>query len=263
MQRIIIVVAAVIFLVAGLLAGMSYKRLFLSSPEETRTASEATVRPPAEEQSAPAQAEESVQAPETTASAEQAPAQDAGSKESGVQESATQEKPPLEVMEELIETQFQEIEKLKAELARLQKSKGSQADGSQKKGQPKGPQPLSYQCEELFEPGQLSFTDKGTELLKELAEKVLAQQEYRAMICGHSDDSALGSAKTKIYGDNLGLSVARALEVARGLFALGVPADLVAVCGYGEAKPQAPNDTPNNMAKNRRVEITFLPLDQD
>jgi chemotaxis protein MotB len=39
---------------------------------------------------------------------------------------------------------------------------------------------------------------------------------------------------------------------------LGMAADRFEVAGYGEFRPAAPNDTRENRAKNRRVEIILL-----
>jgi len=37
-----------------------------------------------------------------------------------------------------------------------------------------------------------------------------------------------------------------------------VPADSLTAVGKGEADPIAPNDTPENKAKNRRIELIVL-----
>lgn len=246
MQKVIIVVAAVIFLVAGLLAGLSYKRLFLSPEEEPQAASTEQQVRPSETTPTPSTVQETIPQPEQASSTqEQAPEQ----------KPKADEKPPVEVMEELIETQFQEIENLKAELAQLR----GDYPGAVDKEDGSGPLKLVYRCQELFNQGQVDLSDKGLGVVRELAKKVMNQQKYSLMICGHTDDSALGRAKSKAYGDNLGLSVARALEVARELFNQGVPAELIAVCGYGDARPEVPNNSQENMAQNRRVVVTFQP----
>ena len=47
----------------------------------------------------------------------------------------------------------------------------------------------------------------------------------------------------------------RANAVKEVLIKVGVPNDRVTTEGFGAEKPVAPNDTPENRAKNRRVEI--------
>jgi OmpA-OmpF porin, OOP family len=54
---------------------------------------------------------------------------------------------------------------------------------------------------------------------------------------------------------NLRLSQRRAESVVAYLVARGIDADRLAAVGYGESAPVAPNDTPENMYKNRRVDM--------
>jgi outer membrane protein OmpA-like peptidoglycan-associated protein/uncharacterized membrane protein YeaQ/YmgE (transglycosylase-associated protein family) len=65
--------------------------------------------------------------------------------------------------------------------------------------------------------------------------------------------------------DNLGdpvanrrLSLERATAVKDVLVKAGVPADRISTEGIGSEKPVAPNDTEENRAKNRRIELTVL-----
>lgn len=69
-----------------------------------------------------------------------------------------------------------------------------------------------------------------------------------AVIEGHTDD--VGSASS-----NKILSMDRAIVVKRELKERGVSGDDLSVVGYGEERPVAPNDTDDNRAKNRRVEV--------
>jgi outer membrane protein OmpA-like peptidoglycan-associated protein len=50
----------------------------------------------------------------------------------------------------------------------------------------------------------------------------------------------------------------RADAVADFLKSQGVPAALITTTGLGQAHPEAPNDTPQGRAKNRRVEIDIV-----
>ena len=52
------------------------------------------------------------------------------------------------------------------------------------------------------------------------------------------------------------LSERRAQSIVSCLTTAGVDAKMLAAVGYGETRPVAPNDTPENRAKNRRIEFT-------
>jgi len=67
-------------------------------------------------------------------------------------------------------------------------------------------------------------------------------------VAGHAD--ARGRAKR-----NLALSQRRARAVVTYLIQKGIDAGRLEAVGYGEARPVAPNDTPQNRAKNRRIEV--------
>lgn len=54
---------------------------------------------------------------------------------------------------------------------------------------------------------------------------------------------------------NLKLSQDRAEAVVAYLVANGIDGDRLSAVGYGESAPVAPNDTPENMYKNRRVDM--------
>ena len=58
---------------------------------------------------------------------------------------------------------------------------------------------------------------------------------------------------------NWELSAQRALTVTRALLAAGVPERSVFSAGFGASNPVAPNDTVENRARNRRVEIAPIP----
>ncbi len=256
MQRIIIVAAAVIFLVAGVLVGMSYRRWFppaedkpLAEAVETDGSAAAPKSPVAMDEPKPSAA---------TADTENPP---------------TGKQPPVEGMEGLIETQFQELEKLKKQVAQLRQENKTQAGlienlkhetnlqaGSGSTSKPELKQ-VVFLGSDLFLPGKVSLSPKGYKSLKPLAERISTMGKIRITVSGHTDNARLGSPKMKRYGDNLGLSVARALEVARGLISLGVPQKSIGVCGYGDSRPAVPNTSPKNMARNRRVVISFSPVE--
>jgi outer membrane protein OmpA-like peptidoglycan-associated protein len=69
-------------------------------------------------------------------------------------------------------------------------------------------------------------------------------------IDGHTDSSGDPVANRR-------LSLERANAVKDVLVKAGVPADRIRTEGCGSEKPIAPNDTEENRAKNRRIELTF------
>ncbi|MEN2993605.1 MAG: FG-GAP-like repeat-containing protein [Bacteroidia bacterium] len=101
--------------------------------------------------------------------------------------------------------------------------------------------------------------DKATlrpESIEELERVVRFLQEnpsLRVEISGHTDSDG-----SDIY--NLRLSQARAQAVVDYLVGRGIEATRLVARGYGESRPVAPNDTPENKQKNRRTELKILGL---
>lgn len=95
----------------------------------------------------------------------------------------------------------------------------------------------------LFATDSAALTAQGKAWLGEFFATAGA---FAYAVYGHTDASA--SAR-----DNMELSKQRALAVAQVARASGAVVERVG--GYGETRPVAPNTTPTNMQKNRRVEI--------
>lgn len=87
---------------------------------------------------------------------------------------------------------------------------------------------------------------QSEKVLKHLSEAVAACPTLSVEIQGHTD--ADGDEAS-----NLELSNRRALAVAAALEQRGVPKGRLTAKGYGKSQPVAPNDTPENKAKNRRI----------
>ena len=72
---------------------------------------------------------------------------------------------------------------------------------------------------------------------------------------GHTDNIPIETAR---FQSNWQLSSARAIAVAEELFSTGqLEQSRFAVTGFADARPLVPNDTPENRATNRRVEIVI------
>jgi outer membrane protein OmpA-like peptidoglycan-associated protein len=89
-----------------------------------------------------------------------------------------------------------------------------------------------------------------TELLR-LADYLQRNPDRKIMIEGHTDNT--GSSEY-----NLQLSQLRAQSVESDLISSGVAPERIRAIGYGETRPEAPNDTATGRQQNRRVEIVIL-----
>lgn len=107
----------------------------------------------------------------------------------------------------------------------------------------------------FFDSGSAKLKPDSIPTLRGLAEG-LQQYANRFRVEGHTDSQPIRSSQ---FRSNWELSTARATNVIHFLVdsAAFAPEALSAV-GYGEFQPLAPNDTPEQRAKNRRVDIVVL-----
>lgn len=106
----------------------------------------------------------------------------------------------------------------------------------------------------LFESGSADLKPEAKAVLDTLAE-ILKFLPNKIRVEGHTDNKPINTVK---FPSNWHLSVARALNTAYYLMGKGVPPEKISIVGYSEYKPIAPNDTEENRAKNRRVDIVIL-----
>jgi flagellar motor protein MotB len=113
----------------------------------------------------------------------------------------------------------------------------------------------------LFDLNSAELRSGGRTLLQEMAKPLssyLSSREESLMVSGFTDDLPMRGA-LRTYKDNWELSVQRALTVVRALGEAGVPEDALFAAGFGENHPVATNDSEENRAKNRRVEMAPVP----
>lgn len=113
----------------------------------------------------------------------------------------------------------------------------------------------------LFELNSANLRPEGEALVASLAAPLRAYSEARdvsIMIAGFTDSSPVIAVPNGIR-DNWELSSQRALTVVRALARAGLPPSRIFAAGFGDSHPVAPNDTPENRAKNRRVEVAPVP----
>ena len=107
---------------------------------------------------------------------------------------------------------------------------------------------LSHAGNINFRSGSARLDVAGSALLDDLYDIVSRCPDMGLEVGGHTDDA--GSDAT-----NLTLSQKRAAAVVAYLTAKGIQADRLTAQGYGEAQPLVANDSPDNMARNRRIEF--------
>ncbi|OJH44474.1 peptidoglycan -binding protein [Paracoccus sp. SM22M-07] len=118
-----------------------------------------------------------------------------------------------------------------------------------------------FQSEVLFDPGEATLSPAGRDqiaelavLLTEISDEIPAEIDWIIRVDGHTDSLPLSG--TGRYRDNWELSQGRALAVVRYLTdELGFPANRLAPTGFADTRPIAPQDTPEDRALNRRIEL--------
>ncbi len=111
----------------------------------------------------------------------------------------------------------------------------------------------------LFASGRAEIKLDGQPVLKAVAEQIRGLSGYSVRVEGHTDDRPISTAS---YPSNWELSSARAVQVVRFLESSGVEASTLSAVGYGPYQPVATNDTVENRARNRRIEILLIPDEQ-
>ena len=106
----------------------------------------------------------------------------------------------------------------------------------------------------FFASGSAEPMAQSLPVLKRIGE-ALAQVKGEVLVVGHSDNQPIRSLR---YPSNWHLSTARA-EGVRAALAGTVDAVRMRASGKADAEPVAPNDTPADRARNRRVDIVLLP----
>ncbi len=105
----------------------------------------------------------------------------------------------------------------------------------------------AFKLDVEFDTGSAKIRGGEAKELNDLAE-LIKDGKTKGEIGGHTDNVGLPE-------NNQALSQRRADSVAAYLVAKGVPKDVLTGKGYGDTKPVAANDTPENKQKNRRVEF--------
>ena len=106
----------------------------------------------------------------------------------------------------------------------------------------------------LFSPGQAELEPGSLDALLAVAEQ-LKNEPFNMEITGHTDNVPI---RSPVFPSNWELSAVRASSVVRLLAENGIAPERLYAIGREASQPIAPNDTPENRARNRRVELMIL-----
>jgi chemotaxis protein MotB len=117
-----------------------------------------------------------------------------------------------------------------------------------------------FQSEVLFPVGSADLTQAGVAqmtalavTIKDIATEIPDDLHWVLRVDGHTDPQPVKGLVQ--FPSNWELSAARAITVVKLLIADGVPADHLAAAAFGEYQPIVPGDSPEDYAKDRRIEL--------
>jgi chemotaxis protein MotB len=105
----------------------------------------------------------------------------------------------------------------------------------------------------LFASGAAVVKQEATAMLGEFS-KLLSTLQGHITIEGHTDNVPVTGGK---FASNWELSSDRAASILHFFISQGLDPEKFSIAGYAEFKPMAPNDSEENRAKNRRVELVI------
>ncbi|MFH0709094.1 MAG: OmpA family protein [Pseudomonadota bacterium] len=114
---------------------------------------------------------------------------------------------------------------------------------------------ISMPMDNVFTIGKANMNNLGKEWMATLAETLKEQSFKEIRVEGHTDNVPM---KGGAYPSNWELSSARASDAVKFMISKGIDSKSIAAVGYADTHPLVANDTKENRAKNRRIEITIV-----
>ncbi len=105
-----------------------------------------------------------------------------------------------------------------------------------------------------FGVGKVELNEKFAKVLDRIA-PLLERIGGTIAVAGHTDDRPVHSRR---FRSNWDVSAARAASVVHRLVADGLSPQRLVAQGYADSRPLAPNDSEENRARNRRVELVII-----
>jgi OOP family OmpA-OmpF porin len=102
-----------------------------------------------------------------------------------------------------------------------------------------------------FELGSSQIQESSEELIQYMANQLMNKRQYNIELIGHTSEEG-----TDQY--NMQLSIERAEETADYFKRFGIDSLRISTEGRGKSEPMILEGAPDELAKNRRVEIYFV-----
>ncbi len=107
----------------------------------------------------------------------------------------------------------------------------------------------------FFPSGRAELLEPFTPVIRKIAVAV-GMMDGKVAVAGHTDDVPISTAR---FRSNWELSAARAVTLLHRMQAVAsIDAERVTIEGHADTRPLAPNDSPLNRARNRRVEVVLI-----
>jgi chemotaxis protein MotB len=160
-----------------------------------------------------------------------------------------------------LENALLELKKRKAESeariaefrALLDKFKGLIDSGKLKVSIREGRMVVALATDILFPSGSSTLSKEGVPAIVEVAQLLTSIPDRKFQIEGHTDNIP---SKNR---SNWELGSARALSVLKAMTDAGMPPNRISAASFGDTKPAKSNDTAEDRAANRRIEIVVVP----
>ena len=152
--------------------------------------------------------------------------------------------------------ELKEIEETREHARRLRMALKEEIDKGSVSIQAEGMKVIVHIMENAsFDSGYADLRPEFMPVLEEIAD-LIDNNSGEVTVSGHTDNVPIRNDK---FRSNWDLSTSRAVSVAHQLLRLAsIDAERVIVTGHADTRPRASNDTPEDRAKNRRVDISIV-----
>lgn len=112
----------------------------------------------------------------------------------------------------------------------------------------------------LFSAGSTDIREEALMVLDLFSVALKLHSEMHVWVIGHTDDDPLTGQLKRRFGDNWGLSTARAWSFMNTMSVdFGIEPSRFTIAGQGSSQPIATNDTDEGRARNRRIVLVIGP----